>query len=112
MVQQSELKFPISNNQGTAQTITFPTIADQKASPSMRPVQLAATASSKLPVYYYVKEGPAVVDDKGLLTFTPIPPKATYPIAVTVVAWQYGRSTEPKVQSAAPVEQTFKITAP
>jgi hypothetical protein len=112
MVQQSELKFPISNNQGTEQTITFPTIADQKASSSMPSVQLAATASSNLPVYYYVKSGPAIVDDKGLLTFTPIPPKATYPISVTVVAWQYGRSTEPKIQSAKAVEQTFQITAP
>jgi hypothetical protein len=112
MVQQSELKFPISNTGGTPQTITFPTIPDQKASSSMAPIQLAAMASSKMPVSYYVKEGPALVDDKGLLSFTPIPPKAAYPITVTVVAWQYGRSTEPRVQSAAPVEQTFKITAP
>jgi hypothetical protein len=112
VVQQAELKFPVSNNQGTPQTITFPAIPDQKASLTMAPIQLAATASSKMPVHYYVKEGPATVDDKGLLSFTTIPPKASYPIAVTVVAWQYGRSTEPKIQSAAPVEQTFKITAP
>jgi hypothetical protein len=112
MVQQSELKFPISNNQGSAQTITFPSIPDQKSSRSMPSLRLEATASSGMPVRYYVKEGPAVVDDKGLLTFTPIPPKAAYPIPVTVVAWQYGRSTEPKVQSAEPVIQTFRITAP
>lgn len=112
MVQQAELKIPVPNTKGTAQSITFPSIPDQKASPSMPPVQLAATASSGLPVYYYVREGPALVNDRGLLTFTPIPPKASYPIPVTVVAWQYGRSTPTEIQSAQPVEQTFRITAP
>jgi len=112
MVQQSELKFPISNTKGTPQTITFPAIPDQKRSVSMPSLQLSATASSGLPVHYYVREGPAFVDDKGVLTFTPIPPRSTYPISVTVVAWQYGRSTPPEIQSAQPVEQTFQITAP
>ncbi len=55
-----------------------------------------------------MREGPAEV--KGdVLTFTQIPPGAKFPVNVTVIAWQYGRSSEPRFQSAEPVERTFKI---
>jgi hypothetical protein len=60
-------------------------------------------------VYYYVREGPAEVRGDTLV-FTPIPPRSKFPVKVTVVAWQWGRSVEPKVQTAAPVEMTFSIT--
>jgi hypothetical protein len=43
------------------------------------------------------------------LQITRIPPRATFPVKVTVVAWQYGRSMEPKIKSAEPVERTFNI---
>ena len=75
-------------------------------------MKLGATSSAKAPVYYYVREGPAEVDDAGVLTFTGIPPRSKYPIAVTVVAWQWGRSIEPLMQSAKLVKRTFVITAP
>jgi len=110
MVQQAELRFPLTNTIGTPQQITFPQIPDQRASPSMPAVKLQATSSANLPVYYYVREGPAEVDDAGNLTFTPIPPRSKFPIAVTVVAWQWGRTIDPRVQSAKPMTQTFQIT--
>jgi len=112
MVQQAELQFPLTNTRGKPQKIDFPAIPDQQAHPSMEPVQLKATSSAGIPVYYYVPEGPAEVDDRGMLTFTPIPPRSNYPISVTVVAWQWGRSIDPLIQSAKPVEQTFSIVAP
>ena len=107
-VQQSQMRIPFRNKTGAEQAITFPEIADVRA--GAKPVKLRATSSAKAPVYYYVREGPAEVDDRGDLTFTPIPPRAKYPVKVTVVAWQWGRSIEPKLKTAEPVERTFAIT--
>ena len=59
-----------------------------------------------LPVYYYVKEGPATIKGDKLI-FTKIPPRSKYPLRVTVVAWQYGIIGN--VQTAEPVERTFFI---
>jgi len=53
-------------------------------------------------------EGPAEIKD-GKLVLTKIPPRAKYPVKVTVVAWQYGRGVEPKVQTAEPVSRSFYI---
>jgi hypothetical protein len=50
--------------------------------------------------------------DNGTLTFTAIPPRAKFPVSVTVVAWQWGRSIDPPVQSANVVGRTFLITSP
>jgi hypothetical protein len=97
------------NTEGASQTITFPLIPDQTASTTS--YKLAATADGGLPVSYYVREGPAEIED-GTIRFTPIPPHASDPIEVTVVAWQFGRSTEPRVKTAAPVERTFRLLAP
>jgi hypothetical protein len=112
MVQQAELRFPLFNTKGTPQKIDFPAIPDQRAGTPMAPVKLRATADTRLPIHYYVREGPAEVDDGGMLTFTQIPPRSKYPIMVTVVAWQWGRSVDPLVRSAQPVERTFSIVAP
>jgi hypothetical protein len=57
-----------------------------------------------------VREGPALVSEDGTLTFTPIPPRGKYPVMVTVVACQWGRSMDPKLQTAQPVEHTFAMT--
>jgi len=110
MVQQAELQFPLTNHGGDAQTITFPEIPDQTAGAA--PIKLAATSSANAPISYYVREGPAEVAQDGTLTLTPIPPRAKYPVKVTVVATQWGRSIDPKLQTADPVEQTFSITGP
>lgn len=105
-VQQSQLRFPLRNTEGADQTITFPKIGDQRT--GSQPLKLQATSSSGEPVHYYVREGPAEIKG-GTLSFTPIPAKARYPVKVTVVAWQWGRSIDPKLKTAAPVEQTFLI---
>ncbi|QMW04696.1 hypothetical protein [Spirosoma foliorum] len=104
IVQQADLRFPVANKEGKPQTITFPTIPDQKI--GVKSVALKAVSDAGMPVQYYVKEGPAIVQGNQLI-FTPIPPHSKRPINVTVVAWQYGTSIGPKVQSATPVERTF-----
>lgn len=41
--------------------------------------------------------------------FTKVPPRSRYPVAVTVAAWQWGRSMPPAVRTAETVKQTFMI---
>ena len=107
-VQQVEIRIPYRNKEGIPQRIIFPKLSDVKA--SVKEISLNGTADSGLPVYYYVKEGPAEIKGDKLV-LTKIPPRAKFPVKVTVVAWQYGRSGEPKVQTAEAVEQSFYITA-
>ncbi len=97
------------NSEGTPQKITFTPIPDVKAGTAAVP--LSATADSGLPVSYFVVAGPAIVQDNKLV-FTPIPPRAAYPIPVTVAAWQWGRYAEPKIKRADVVRQTFQLLAP
>ncbi|QDA61650.1 hypothetical protein [Hymenobacter jejuensis] len=108
-VQQAQMLVPLRLTAGGSQHITFPKPTDWKASRTRRAtVPLAATSDAGLPVRYYVREGPAEV--KGnVLRFTQIPPRSKFPLKVTVVAWQRGRTAEPKVQTAEPVEQTFYL---
>jgi hypothetical protein len=108
VVQQAQMRFPLRNERGAEQSIAFREIPDQKA--GVKELKLGATSSAGVPVYYYVREGPAEVSDDGTLTFTPVPPRAKFPVKVTVVAWQWGRSTEPLLKTAEPVERTFAIT--
>ena len=107
MTQQGEFKF-WPNGKGEAQHISFPQIPDQNVS-RLHPIQLMAQSSAHLPVRYFVRSGPAEVDTKGQLTFTGIPPRSRYPLAVTVVAWQLGHVRSPEVQAAPLAEQTFLI---
>jgi len=104
--QQAVVYIPTRNRKGTPQTITFPAIPDQPAATAR--LRLAAAADSGLPVRYYVRSGPAYVEGDTLV-FTALPPRARYPVEVTVVAWQYGRSAEPRVQTAEPVVHTFRL---
>lgn len=94
------------NQAGAPQKITFETIADVKA--GTRSVPLSARSDSGLPVKFFVVSGPATVEG-GRLVFTALPPRARLPLAVTVAAWQWGRSSEPKIQTAETVKQTFRI---
>ncbi len=105
-VQQALLTIPVRLKDGADQHIAFPEISGQKA--GAKSLKLSATADSNLPVYYYVREGPAEIAG-DTLRFTDIPPRAKFPVAVTVVAWQWGRIAEPKFKSAEPVERTFHI---
>jgi len=81
-----------------AQSITFPTIADQN--PSAAPVALAATASSGLPVSYAVLSGPATVSGNQL--------RITGPGLVTVEARQPG---DDFFLEATAVARAFNVVA-
>jgi hypothetical protein len=105
-VQQAHLFIPARNGQGANQHITFPPVPDQKV--GTKALKLNATSHAGVPVYYFVREGPAEIGG-DVLKFTAIPPRAKFPVKVAIVAWQYGRSSEPKLKTAEPVEQTFNI---
>lgn len=98
--------FVARNTAGADNAITFPQAAD--VGDTRKPIKLNATASSGLPVAYYVDSGPAVIDG-DVLKFTPIPPRSRFPVAVRVIAWQWGRSSVPQVKSADPIVMTFRI---
>lgn len=106
-VQQGQMTIPAILTEGADQKITFPAYSNQKA--GAKELKLNATSDASVPVYFYVLEGPAEVEG-NVLRFTKIPPKAKFPVKVTVVAWQYGRSSEPKLKSAKSVERSFFIT--
>jgi hypothetical protein len=106
-VQQAQMRFPLPNTAGQDQEIGFAPIADRKAGTAS--LRLEAKSSAGLPVHFYVLEGPAEIRGSTELAFTPLPPRAQYPVKVTVVAWQWGRSADPKVKSAEPVERTFHL---
>jgi hypothetical protein len=105
-VQQAHLFVPARNNRGTEQHISFPEIPNQTR--SRKSLTLAAASDANLPVCFLVREGPAEVSG-NTLTLTRIPPRAKFPVKITVVAWQYGRSIEPKVKTAEPVERIFYV---
>ena len=105
IAQQCQLKLS-PNKDGADQTIIFPPIADQKA--GVASVPLEASASSGLPVHYYVREGPAEIDGDSLV-LSAFPPRAKRPLRVTVIAWQWGRSADPKIKTATQVEATFTV---
>jgi hypothetical protein len=94
---------------GKEQTITFPPLGNLNVDSG--PIKLKATSDSGLPVEYYVAYGPATVVD-GKLCITEIPVRAIFPIDVKVVAYQFGSGVEPLVKTAAPVEQTIRISKP
>ena len=96
--------FPYRNTEGKCQHILFPGLDDVKQ--GTETISLHATSDCGLPVYYYVKEGPAEIEGNKLV-FTRIPPRSKFPLKVTVVAWQYGLAGE--VQTAEPVERSFFI---
>ena len=105
-IQQASMMVPIRNTEGATQVIAFPKVSDQNT--KSKSVKLIATSDSGLQVNYYVRQGPAEVEGNQLL-FTQIPPRSKFPIKVTIIAWQYGRNSEPKIKTAEQVEQTFMI---
>jgi hypothetical protein len=104
--QPAQIKFPEKNTQGSPQTIDFPEIA--AISGNTKKIKLNATSSAGLPVYYYVKDGPASMKGNTLILDS-LPAKANYPIKITVVAWQWGRGIAPLVQTATPVERIIVV---
>lgn len=103
-IQQSMLPLPRQLDGARAQTIDFSPIADQKE--GTKTVQLKAASNAGLKVGFYVREGPAEMNG-DVLRFTRVPPRAKFPVKVTVVAWQYGLVG--KVKSAGPVTRDFYL---
>lgn len=91
---------------GTPQSIVFEEIPDQPA--NAKSVRLQAASTMSLPVSFYVREGPAELVGEAL-TFTTIPPRAKFPVKITVIACQFGKSG---IASAAPVERSFHLVSP
>ncbi|MDB5146857.1 MAG: hypothetical protein JWQ57_877 [Mucilaginibacter sp.] len=106
-VQPGKITIPAKLTAGKPQKITFGKLQNVKY--GIKELALHATSNSKLPVDYYIISGPAYVEN-GTIKFTPVPLKSKYPVKVKVVAYQWGRITEPLFQSAEPIEQTFYIT--
>ncbi len=103
IVQQADIRLP-QDTAGAEQHLTFPVIPDQPV--KTKAIQLTATSDAGTKVYYYVAEGPAEVAG-DVLKFTGIPPRAKFPVKVTVVAWQQGLPG--KVKTAQPVAREFFI---
>jgi hypothetical protein len=97
----------IINTAGGSQTLDFAKIPDQKI--GVKSVKLEAKASSGLPVQFFMVSGPARIEG-DTLTFENIPARAKFPVRVLISAFQWGRSVEPKVQSAGPMTQEFFIS--
>lgn len=74
-------------------------------------MELKATSNCGLPVEYYVAYGPAAIVD-GKLRITEIPARATFPITLKIVTYQFGSGVEPLVRTAAPVEQIIRVEKP
>jgi len=105
-VQQAMLPIPRRLSEGAPQTVDFPTLVDVTS--GTKSLKLTATSSSGLPVGFFVREGPAEIDG-DVLTFTAIPPRARFPMHVTICAYQFGRIAAPKFQSAPPAFREFLI---
>jgi len=103
-VQQAQVTVPARNTTGIPQEIRFDSLANVQK--RIRTVPLRAASSAGLPVHFYVEEGPAYC--KGdTLVFTRLPPHSKWPVKVTVVAWQYGHTGPPAIQTAPPVVRSF-----
>ncbi len=107
-VQPAAVKL-LENKEGAVQKITFDPVGPLR--PDSAPVTLSATSDAGLPVEFVVLSGPAIIQN-GQLVLTPIPPKARFPVEVTVAAWQWGRASEPKIRTADMVRQTVSIAQP
>lgn len=99
----------VENTGGTDQSITFPKIDDVTSASD--PIALNATASSGLPVKYYVEYGPAIIMNNKVV-LKEIPDSAKYPIEVKVVAWQWGTCSGSPAYNKAIATQIFNIVKP
>ena len=105
-VQPGKVSLSQKLTKGVAQQITFAKVGT--LSSKNKTTLLQATSNAGLPVRFYVDAGPAVVEGNRLV-LTDIPVRSKYPVKVTVVAYQWGRSIVPLVQTAPPVTQIIYI---
>jgi len=104
--QAGQIKFPERNKDGRPQTITFQ--AQDNVFTGTKSLELKGTSNVGLPISYFVRSGPAEIKGNKLI-FTSIPPRSKFPVKVLVVAYQWGRTTEPLTQTAEPVEKIIMI---
>ncbi len=104
-VQQAIVRFPV-NTHGAENAIEWEPPKNAKFSDF--PLKLDAKATSALPVRYFVREGPAVVGDDGVLRLRDWPVGATA-CDITVCAYQWGADGG-KVKTATPVCATITVT--
>lgn len=107
-VHPAHINIHIFNTSGRRQTLKFPPIPNQHRG-HLAPVELQATASSGLPVEYFMVSGPAKIKGHTLI-FTRIPVRARFPLRVIVGAYQWGREINPSIRSTGPVIRKFFIT--
>jgi hypothetical protein len=93
------------NTRGKRQVIHF---AQIKLRRERRAIILHATSSAGLPIQFYVVSGPVYLIGNRLVLCR-IPPRSRYPLRVIIGAYQWGRATHPRVQSAGPVFRSFMI---
>lgn len=96
----------VLNKQGTPQSIAFTPLSSVSAGTELVP--LHATASSGLPVDFFVESGPAIVEGDHLRLLS-IPPRTRFPVKVIIGAFQWGRVGNQPVQSTGPVVEEFYI---
>lgn len=109
MMLESDMQIPGKNTVGEDQKLAFALPQSIRfGTPSL---PLNGKSSAGLPVYYYIREGPATVEG-NTLRFSAVPPRAKFPVKVTVVAWQWGSPVDPKVKTAEPIEASTFITRP
>lgn len=89
------------------QKIDFPALTDQPKSTTR--LKLAATSSAGLPVGYFVREGPAVIEGEELV-ITQLPAKDPKPIKITIGAYQVGLWQNEGFKAAGTVYQSFSLT--
>ncbi|MFY7900705.1 MAG: hypothetical protein ACOVNY_11020 [Chitinophagaceae bacterium] len=94
------------NDKGLVQQINFTPLKNITA--TTKQIQLQATSTSGMPVSFFVKSGPAKIENNHLI-IKAIPPKTKFPVKVTVIAYQWGRSKEPAIQTTQEVERFFYI---
>ncbi|GAA3990198.1 hypothetical protein [Mucilaginibacter dorajii] len=106
-VQPGKMTIPAKLTAGKPQRITFNKLKNVKD--GIKELALHAKSDARLPIDYYIISGPAYIEN-GTIKFTTTPVKSRYPVKVKIVAYQWGRMTEPLFQSAEPIEQVFYIT--
>lgn len=105
--QQGRISLPEKLTLGRAQSIKFPRIGEIHA--GVPPIALTATSDAGLKVRYYVESGPAVLDGDAI-KLEQIPARASYPLTIKIVAYQYGSAIEPFVKTAEPITQSVIVT--
>ncbi|MDC7693696.1 hypothetical protein PQU94_05305 [Asticcacaulis sp. DXS10W] len=110
VVQPVLIRIPLTHDEGLEQTLSFDALPDV-ASPHGR-IRLNARSSVGLPVSFFVRSGPVLIEDAHYLRFADVPAHARFPLRIEVVATQWGRATGPAVKTATPVSRVFYLHRP